>query len=119
MRKHTLLLLTLFAAAAPCAWLSAEPPKPVPAAADDFTRDVLPFVEKHCVACHNPQKKKADLILTIKQPADADPPRRRAERGVAVTPPKTLAFSRVRSRVSKKSEKFWEGPCNLPDPRYK
>jgi mono/diheme cytochrome c family protein len=70
MRKHTFLLLTLFAAAVPCAWLSAEPPKPAPAdqkkpaAADEFARDVLPFLEKHCVACHNPEKRKGELILS-------------------------------------------------------
>ncbi len=69
MRKSRLLLLTLFAAAVPCAWLAAEPPKAAPPAdkkpaGDEFTRDVLPFLEKHCVSCHNPQKKKADLILT-------------------------------------------------------
>src|SRR5262249_29298237 len=68
MRKLSLLLLTLFAAAVPCAWLSAEPPKPAddkkPAAADEFGRDVLPFLEKHCVACHNPEKRRGELILS-------------------------------------------------------
>jgi Protein of unknown function (DUF1592)/Protein of unknown function (DUF1588)/Protein of unknown function (DUF1587)/Protein of unknown function (DUF1585)/Protein of unknown function (DUF1595)/Planctomycete cytochrome C len=64
MRKYT-LLLTLIAAAVSCAWLFAQSPKQEkPAANDEFTRDVLPFVEKHCVSCHNAQKKKADLILT-------------------------------------------------------
>jgi mono/diheme cytochrome c family protein len=68
MRNRTAPLLLLLAAAVPCAaWLLAPPPS-APAAdkappADEFARDVRPFLEKHCVSCHNPQKKKADLDL--------------------------------------------------------
>jgi hypothetical protein len=64
MRRLTLLPLLLLAAPLPWAWLFAEPPQPTPAPAGDFARDVKPFVEKHCVFCHNPEKKKADLILS-------------------------------------------------------
>lgn len=31
----------------------------------DFARIVAPFLAKHCVHCHGPQKKKADLALHI------------------------------------------------------
>ncbi len=69
MRKRKLLVLTLLTAALPCAGLLAQAPPATPAPAkpapaDDFSRDVRPFLEKHCVACHNPEKRKADLILT-------------------------------------------------------
>lgn len=30
-----------------------------------FTKDVKPLMETYCVSCHNPEKKKADLDLTI------------------------------------------------------
>jgi hypothetical protein len=69
MRQPTFLLPILFAVAGPCAWLFAQQPaKPAPPAensapAGEFARDVLPFLEKHCVSCHNPEKKKADLNL--------------------------------------------------------
>lgn len=35
-----------------------------PAAGEEFTRHVQPFVAKHCIACHNDKKKRADLSLT-------------------------------------------------------
>src|SRR3954453_21581802 len=44
-------------------------PAPRPAAAGqtppaaDFTRDVVPFLEKHCYGCHGNGKRKADLAL--------------------------------------------------------
>ena len=57
MHPRPLSLLLILTALAPAA--AAEP-----ALASDFTKDVLPFVKKHCAGCHNPQKKKADLILT-------------------------------------------------------
>src|SRR5689334_10865664 len=68
MRYRSLPLLIVLAAAGPCAWLFAQPPQPAadkPAPANEFTKDVRPFVEKHCVSCHNPQKKKADLDLKV------------------------------------------------------
>jgi hypothetical protein len=61
MRRLLFPVVVLLAAVG--SWLAAQQPKPAPAA-DEFARDVLPFVEKHCISCHNPQKKKADLILT-------------------------------------------------------
>ncbi len=39
----------------------AEPPQSVKARADSFERMVHPFLQKHCVACHGPSKKKGDL----------------------------------------------------------
>src|SRR5579884_1618247 len=30
-----------------------------------FEKVVTPFLAKHCVACHGPQKKKADLVLHV------------------------------------------------------
>jgi hypothetical protein len=35
------------------------------AKADEFEKIVAPFVTKHCIQCHGPQKKKADLVLHI------------------------------------------------------
>ncbi|MBA3698181.1 MAG: DUF1592 domain-containing protein [Planctomycetes bacterium] len=34
-------------------------------AESSFTKDVKPLLETYCVTCHNPEKKKADLDLTI------------------------------------------------------
>jgi hypothetical protein len=69
MRQRTVSLLILLAVAGPCAWLFAQPPRAAPAADKpapdgDFAKVVRPFVEKHCVACHNPEKRKADLVLS-------------------------------------------------------
>jgi hypothetical protein len=69
MRQRILPSLILLAAAGSCALLLAQPPRPAPAADkpaanDDFAKVVRPFVEKHCVTCHNPQKRKADLVLS-------------------------------------------------------
>jgi len=60
MRPRPLTLLFLLTAFAPPAPIAAAEP----AQAGDFAKDVLPFVKKHCIACHNPEKRKADLILT-------------------------------------------------------
>ena len=38
--------------------------------ADEFSETVKPFVEKHCAACHGPDKQKADLNLTTASSAD-------------------------------------------------
>ncbi len=35
------------------------------AAESSFTKDVKPLLETYCITCHNPEKKKADLDLTI------------------------------------------------------
>jgi hypothetical protein len=69
MRHRILPPLILLAVAGPCAWLLAQPPKPAlaadrPAPDGDFAKVVRPFVEKHCAGCHNPEKRKADLILS-------------------------------------------------------
>jgi len=61
MRRRTLPPLILLAVAGPCTWLFGQPPQPPPG---EFAKDVRPFVEKHCLSCHNPEKKKADLILS-------------------------------------------------------
>jgi hypothetical protein len=69
MRQRILPPLILLAVAGPCAWLLAQPPKPAPAADKpapdgEFAKVVRPFVEKHCAGCHNPEKRKADLVLS-------------------------------------------------------
>jgi hypothetical protein len=35
------------------------------AAESSFTKDAKPLLETYCVSCHNPEKKKADLDLTV------------------------------------------------------
>jgi mono/diheme cytochrome c family protein len=66
MRKPVLSLLIVLALAAPWAWLfgQSQPAANKPAEADDFTKVVRPFVAKHCASCHNPEKKKGEVILT-------------------------------------------------------
>ncbi len=56
LRLLPLLLAGLFALAQD---VSAQPKK------DDVEKVVAPFLAKHCVACHGPQKKKADLVLHV------------------------------------------------------
>jgi hypothetical protein len=36
-----------------------------PAEQGGFDKAVAPFLKKHCVQCHGPQKKKADLVLHV------------------------------------------------------
>lgn len=58
---------------------------PPPAAATDsvFARDVAPILERTCVKCHNPDKHKADLLLTT-----LDGLRKGSENGKVVVPGK-------------------------------
>ena len=58
MRRFILPALLLLIVS--CGRLFADPPTK----GSEFARDVLPFIEKHCLACHNPEKKKANLILS-------------------------------------------------------
>lgn len=57
----------------------------VPTAATDsvFARDVAPILERTCVKCHNPDKHKADLLLTT-----LDGLRKGSENGAVVVPGK-------------------------------
>jgi mono/diheme cytochrome c family protein len=74
MRLRTLLVLPLLlaAAAGPCAWLFGRADR-APAqnaavdapAASDFATAGVPFLTKHCVACHGATKKRADLALHV------------------------------------------------------
>ena len=73
MRFHpTLLLLPILAIAAWLAWPASDPaPAQSPAAktdaskTDDVKTIIVPFVTKHCIDCHGPKKKKADLALHV------------------------------------------------------
>ena len=49
--------------------LVAAPPAGKSDPAGDFARRGVPFLEKHCVACHSTAKKRADLDLEIYQSA--------------------------------------------------
>ncbi|MEI8375116.1 MAG: hypothetical protein WCJ35_20030 [Planctomycetota bacterium] len=40
-----------------------EPIRDVPDVMD-FTRDIQPLLDKHCVSCHNPRKKGGNVVLT-------------------------------------------------------
>ena len=40
-----------------------EPVKGVPAVMD-FPRDIQPILDKHCVTCHNPEKREGGILLT-------------------------------------------------------
>ena len=54
---HPALVLSLLAV--PTGTRAADPPaKPV-----DFTRDVKPIFDKHCISCHGPDKPKSRLRL--------------------------------------------------------
>ena len=56
------LLYVLLAAATVAAPKSGRP-------AVDFARDVRPVLEKHCYACHGPDKQKSGLRLDVKEAA--------------------------------------------------
>src|SRR5262245_31223843 len=43
--------------------LSVAAPPAAPAPAVDFTRDVLPVLQRACVECHGPEKQKGKLRL--------------------------------------------------------
>jgi hypothetical protein len=66
--------LAPLALAGAAAWSrAAEPAKPAAASPGPastparFARDVVPFLTKHCYACHGKGKKKADLALDVDQ----------------------------------------------------
>ncbi len=59
MRLHSSLLFGLLALPLPAAQ-AVEP-----ASGGTFAREGVAFLNKHCVACHGPQKKKADLVLHV------------------------------------------------------
>jgi hypothetical protein len=44
----------------------ANKPEPIAGVPDvfDFPRDIQPILDKHCVKCHNPDNRKAKVILT-------------------------------------------------------
>ena len=68
MRFHpSLLLLPFLAVLAWLAWPASDPaPAQTPTAkADDVKSIIVPFVTKHCIDCHGPKKKKADLALHV------------------------------------------------------
>ncbi len=55
--------VTASAAGAP-AHGGAASPAPAAASASDFTRVVMPILERTCTGCHNPDKQKGELVLT-------------------------------------------------------
>jgi mono/diheme cytochrome c family protein len=73
-RRNVLVLLAFVAAVAwPSPWLlgrTEQPMAPVQAAtvgppAGDFATAGVPFLTKHCITCHGPTKKRADLVLHV------------------------------------------------------
>jgi hypothetical protein len=38
---------------------------PLAGAESSYTKDAKPFIDTYCVSCHSPEKKKADLDLTV------------------------------------------------------
>ncbi len=68
MRLRTLCALALFASAL-AGWRSLPDldAQTSPAAKKDgaFEKVVAPFVAKHCVACHGPEKKKGNVVLHV------------------------------------------------------
>src|SRR4051794_1016098 len=51
-----------------CCWTSQLPSAQAadqPAVQTTFARDGVAFLARHCIACHNPKKKKADLVLEV------------------------------------------------------
>ncbi len=68
MRQRTLILLTLLTVGGLLGLFLVQPtPKAKaadkPAATTEVEKTLVPFVEKHCIACHGPDKKKGDLVL--------------------------------------------------------
>ena len=52
----------------PTCWPCARPPSPVEPIADvpgvlDFPRDIQPILDRHCVACHNPDRRDGRVDL--------------------------------------------------------
>jgi mono/diheme cytochrome c family protein len=68
LRRIGLLPQLLTAALGPCLWLlgrADRAPAANTAAPPDFATAGVPFLTKHCVACHGETKKKADLVLHV------------------------------------------------------
>src|SRR5581483_6343901 len=61
-RSRCFLLLAGLFSLGWCA-LAPRPASAQPVTKGDFEKVVAPFLAKHCVACHGPTKKKADLAL--------------------------------------------------------
>ncbi len=61
-RLRDVFRLHFSAAALASAASGAELPAPAGERVD-FTRDVKPLIEKHCIMCHGPEKQRADLRL--------------------------------------------------------
>jgi mono/diheme cytochrome c family protein len=68
MRQRTIVTLTLLTLGGLAGLLLVRPTPTVsaadkPAPASEVEKTIVPFVEKHCIACHGPDKKKGDLVL--------------------------------------------------------
>src|SRR4051812_18557274 len=69
--RIVLLLCPVLAVALPLGWLVLRSPELARAAAEnnaparDFSAIGLPFLTQHCISCHGPNKKKADLSLDL------------------------------------------------------
>ena len=86
MRLRAFLLLSIFVAVVGLGGFVARPiaQAQLPAKiAAEFDKSIQPFLAKHCVECHGPTKKKADLVLHVYKDAAGLIKNRKVWNGVA------------------------------------
>ncbi len=86
MRLRAILLLGVFMAVVGLGGFFARPSAQaqLPAKfAAEFDKSIQPFLAKHCVECHGPTKKKADLVLHVYKDAAGLIKNRKVWNGVA------------------------------------
>jgi len=74
-------------------------PFPVPGADPDFTREVRPLLEEHCVKCHGPEKHKGGLRFDTREGAF-----KKGESGETAVVPGHASESRLIKLVSSKDD---------------
>src|SRR6266850_2195822 len=74
-------------------------PFPGPGAAPDFSREVRPLLEEHCVKCHGPEKQKGGLRFDTKEGAF-----KKGESGETAVVPGHASESRLIKLVSSKDD---------------
>src|SRR5215212_9950933 len=74
-------------------------------AVPDFTRDVRPIFERHCLKCHGPEKQKAGLRFDVKEGAF-----KTGESGERPIVPKHASESRLIKLVTSLKDDEWMPP---------